>query len=132
MKFVRLAIALLTLVTLATAQDTLSGKWKITWLQGGKPNIVNLTEDIKGHISGTYINDAKESCPVAGNTDKDIILVVICPSWSIAMAGHYDHAMGEPSDEVVGKYLAFGTTSGTFRMDRQICMLPEGCTGDTK
>ncbi len=130
MKLLRLAIALLTLVTLANAQDTLVGKWKITWLQGGKPNVMYLVTDNPEGVQGTYTNDSAEACPVEGTFHAPglLSLVITCSKFNIDLLGEFSHAMGEPNDdEIVGKYFAYGATQGTFRMDRQTCMLPEGC-----
>jgi len=119
----------LALALAASAQMLdLSGKWKVFWLQGGKPNAIELTEDTSARPTGfvgSYIADSGESCAVFGfRTDRKITMRVVCEAWSINMAG----VLQDDDGTIVGTYTAYDdTVSGDFRMERIYCMLPEGC-----
>ena len=93
----------------------LSGSWTFTW-DGDDKNTNTVTLKQKaGTISGTYINDSKEDCPVAGrfSSDTSVVLVIMCPGWDIKAEGSIANLA-----LVTGKYLAYGDSSGDFKMAR--------------
>jgi hypothetical protein len=102
-----------TAIAETAPQPELSGSWTFTW-DGNDKNINTVTLKQKdGTISGAYINDSKENCPVAGrfSSDSSIILVIMCPSWDIKAEG----SITSPA-LVAGKYLAYGDSTGDFKM----------------
>jgi hypothetical protein len=127
MKPTSLAFVILALVLAATAQTTdLSGNWKITWLSGGKPNNVTLTDDAKRGLTGDYTADNGEDCPVSGFKSRKgggkVYLRVACQKWDIDLEGVIADSL-----TITGDYKAFGTSTGKFKMEHSVCMLPEGC-----
>lgn len=122
MKLITYALLFAALSCAASAQTTeMTGKWKATWLNGGTPNILQLTET-NGVLAGAFLADGGESCPVAGTHREDkVSLHVTCAAWQIEMNGKLTE------DGVAGDYSAYGNVSGAFKMEKMICMLPEGC-----
>jgi hypothetical protein len=68
-----------------------------------------------GVISGVYINDSKEKCAVAGRLGPSggVLLTIVCSKWDIRCDGSID---GPKS--AAGKYSAYGSSEGSFRMSR--------------
>jgi hypothetical protein len=99
----------------APAPVDLTGSWTFTWDNDGKNTNPVILKHEAGTITGTYINDSKENCPVAGrlNSPANLILVVMCPGWDIKCDGAI-----EGSSAVAGQYAAYGNSSGTFKMAR--------------
>jgi hypothetical protein len=131
------ALAFLTILTLGAsaslnAQTTsaqtsdpihssLTGNWRITWLKGGTPNKIKLT-DSDGAITGTFAEDVGESCPVTGSyASGTITLQVTCAKFTVQMKGQLKDL------EVTGNYVAYGNATGEFKMEKLACWLPEGC-----
>jgi hypothetical protein len=131
------ALAFLTLLTLGASatlnaqtisaqpndptHSSLTGNWRITWLNGGTPNKIQLA-DSDGAISGTFAKDSGESCPVTGSyTSGTITLQVTCTKFTVQMKGMLKDL------EVTGNYVAYGKVAGEFKMEKLTCWLPEGC-----
>jgi hypothetical protein len=127
-----------TLPALCHAQTTnLAGKWKITWLDNGKPvakpNTMNLTESTTGKLSslsGTFIADDGEKCTVSGqksnDTDRQLDMKISCATWRISITG----TVAVDGQQINGGYIVHrptGTGLGDYVMDKITCMLPEGC-----
>ena len=135
MKSSKLAFVILVLAVVASAQShNISGKWKTTWTPaGGKPNTITLTEGAGNKIvslSGTFIADSGEKCAVTGTksneANRQIDMKVKCADWSISMTG----TIADDGQSIEGQYTAHyssGPSLGDYRMDKIICMLPEGC-----
>lgn len=97
------------------AQPDFTGSWIFTWDNDDKnTNPVTLKYEA-GTITGTYVNDSKENCPVTGRLGSatSVILVIMCPGWDIKSEGSMTS-----SNMVTGKYLAYGDSTGEFRMSR--------------
>ncbi len=126
MKLITYALLLTALTSSAFAQTAaqsaeMTGKWRATWLSGGPPNTIQLTET-KGILAGTYLADGGESCLVAGTHLNDkVSLHVTCAVWKFEMNGKLTE------DGVAGDYSAYGNVYGAFKMEKIVCMLPEGC-----
>jgi hypothetical protein len=94
-----------------------SGSWLFIWQNNSaNTNPVALKYE-DGAISGTYINDAKEKCPVAGRWDlpqSKVTLTIVCPRWEIKCEGSI-----QGPKLVTGRYFAYGSTAGDFRLLRQ-------------
>lgn len=109
------------------SKQGVAGKWIATWVSpaGGKPNKVKLT-DSEMLVEGTYTADSGASCPVSGsNVVGRFAVTVTCPSFTIRMVGDVKTA-----DKIEGTYTdeyGYGIVTGTFRMDRDTCVLPDGC-----
>jgi hypothetical protein len=93
-----------------------SGSWAFTWdNNAANTNVADLTQGA-GTFTGTYVNDNKEKCPLAGRMSSPtaVSLTIVCPRWEIK-------ADGSITDErtVAGSYTAYGTSKGTFRMSRK-------------
>ena len=128
-----------TLPGISHAQTTnLAGKWRITWLAGGKPvakpNTINLTESAGAGkittLSGIFIADDGEKCTVQGHksndTDRQLDMKVSCATWSISITG----TVAVDGQQINGGYIIHnpsGPSLGDYVMDKIICMLPEGC-----
>jgi hypothetical protein len=124
---------------ICSAQATsLTGKWRITWLDSGKsvgtPNTINLTETKSGgkitNLSGSFIADKGEQCTVTGmksdDADRQLDMKVSCATWSISITG----TVAADGQQIKGGYMVHyptGPSLGDYVMDRIICMLPEGC-----
>lgn len=97
------------------AQPDFTGSWTFTWDNDDKnTNLVTLKHEA-GTITGTYVNDSRENCPVAGRIGSatSVILVIMCPGWDIKSEGSLTS-----SNLVTGKYLAYGDSTGEFKMSR--------------
>lgn len=95
-------------------QVDLTGSWAFTWDGDSKnTNPVTLKHE-SGTITGTYINDSKQNCPVVGRlgSPADVILIVMCPGWDIKCEGDIE------GSSIAGKYIAYGDSSGSFKMSR--------------
>ncbi len=114
-------IALLALIFPGSAfslnGNELSGSWMVTWADDQKNhNEMSLTY-ADGSLSGTYINDSQDSCPVSGalaEANGHLILHIKCPKWGIEMDGTAS-AGGKTAK---GTYWAYGDTSGPFTMTK--------------
>lgn len=99
------------------SQTDFTGIWLFTWQNDSiNSNLATLKHEA-GTITGTYINDAKEKCPVVGRIDStgtNLTLTVTCPQWDIKCDGSI-----KSSNLVVGQYLAYGSATGDFQMSRQ-------------
>lgn len=96
-------------------QPDLTGSWMFTWDNDDKnTNPVTLKHEA-GTITGIYINDSKEKCPMVGRLGSaaSLILVIMCPGWDIKSEG----SIASPG-LVTGKYLAYGDSAGEFRLSR--------------
>ncbi len=135
MKHFVLTLALLTLTITASTlhaqspndsvKSTLTGKWRITWLNGGSPNKLQLT-DSNGSLTGTFAADGGESCGVTGTATTTtgittIALAVTCSKFTVQLKGTLKE------DTITGTYLAYGNSGGDFKMVKLTCFLPEGC-----
>jgi hypothetical protein len=113
MKAVGTLVLFALLLGAALAQDSdLAGSWEITWLAGGKPNTVTLTDN-KGDVSGTYVSDDGAACSASGtDLNGKVSLHVECAKWDIWMNGRL------VDGAVNGDYTAYGNSTGKFRMVR--------------
>jgi hypothetical protein len=94
----------------------LTGAWTFTWDDdSANTNPITLKHEA-GTITGTYINDSKEKCPVVGRltSTASVLLVVMCPDWDIECDG----PIGSP-DSISGRYVAYGDSSGTFKLSKK-------------
>jgi len=135
--FVLLMLLAFALPGVSHAQATnLAGKWRIKWLDNGKPagkpNTINLTESSTGKIttlSGTFIADDGEKCAVSGHksndTDRQLDMKVTCATWSISITGTVD-VDGQQINGGYMRHLPSVSSLGDY-VDKIICMLPEGC-----
>lgn len=102
---------------LHAASDVLAGSWIVTWDNNPENKNSLSLQNKDGRLSGTYINDSKQSCPVTGKigaaSDRNLVLKVVCPAWNIDMQGASDDQKGS------GTYRAYGKVSGVFTMVRQ-------------
>lgn len=140
---VSLMLVLFTLASVASAQtNSLAGKWTIEWLQDdgssyspSSKNPITLTNN-GVIVGGTYINDEKEICSVKGWVRYDPMqnfrvtaITVHCPSFAINLFGTVDgdtlNVSGRYGVPASGKYKQ--DVIGGFKMEKKICMLPEGC-----
>jgi hypothetical protein len=97
------------------AQQPLTGSWQFTWDGNAKnTNVVDLKHEA-GTITGIYVNDSKDKCPVAGRMSgaDSVTLFIVCPKWDIRAEG----AMKDQA--LVGKYVAYGNSKGEFRMSKR-------------
>jgi hypothetical protein len=137
--FVALLLVVFTLPAISHAQATsLAGKWKITWLDNGKPSgvpgTITLTETdytTLGSLSGKYIADNGEQCTVSGQKSNDsarqLDMKIQCATWRIAITG----TIAVDGQQIKGGVIFFrpsGPDLGDYVMDKIVCMLPEGCT----
>jgi hypothetical protein len=103
--------------SLKAAEAQLTGSWSITWEQDAKNvNPITLTESDR-KIAGTYINDATETCKVAGQVDRakgTVVFTITGPRWDIKCNGVIVN-----SNSIQGRYLAYGNATGTFEMARK-------------
>lgn len=96
-------------------QPDLTGSWIFTWdNDSANTNAVDLKHEA-GTITGTYKNDSGEKCPVVGRLSSaaTVVVVVMCPGWDIKADG----SIAGPT-LVTGKYLAYGDSTGEFRLTR--------------
>lgn len=138
-RWIGLMLLALTLPGISHAQTTnLAGKWRITWLENGKPdgkpNTINVSESNGAgkmtNLSGTYVADNGEQCTVTGHksndSDRQLDMTVTCSAWSISIVG----TVAVDGQQVKGSYTVHypsGPSGGDYVMDKIICMLPEGC-----
>ncbi|HEX5057437.1 MAG TPA: hypothetical protein VFX02_13200 [Gammaproteobacteria bacterium] len=91
-----------------------SGSWTFTWdNDSANTNAAVLNQDGDA-ITGNYVNDSKENCPITGQLDSSgakMALTITCPKWEIKSDG----SIVNPT-LVEGKYLAYGDSSGDFKM----------------
>jgi hypothetical protein len=118
-----LVLCALLVVNSATAAEVplqidLTGSWTFTWDEDSKnTNPADLKHEA-GVITGIYLNDAKEKCPLVGRIISStpttgITLTITCPNWDIKCDGSFENPQS-----VTGKYVAYGSASGTFQMMR--------------
>jgi hypothetical protein len=104
-----------TALAQTTPQVDLSGSWTFMW--GNDPANKNPAElkQGAGTFTGTYINDAKDKCPIAGRMSSPtrVSMTIVCPKWEIKADGSTTDAR-----TVVGNYTAYGNTKGAFQMVR--------------
>jgi len=94
-----------------------SGKWQVRWLSNDSRNPMTLSQ-ASGNFTGTYINDAKDRCPISGEfaaATRQVTLRIACPKWGIEMEG-YASLDGKL---IVGKYVAYGNAVGGFTMTKK-------------
>jgi hypothetical protein len=117
-------VLLCAFVGIAPAQTPdLTGKWKIAWMSGGCPNTIQLTQN-PDQVDGTYTTCGNEVCPVSGTSVSGAVsLIIKCQKWDIKLEG----ALAPDKQTIDGTYYAYGNSTGKFKMDRIVCMLPEGC-----
>lgn len=97
-------------------QMSFEGPWLFTWDNDSKnTNTGNLKQGV-GTISGTYINDAKDKCPIAGRMASPTVvqITIVCPQWEIRAQGSITNPQ-----LVVGDYVAYGSSKGAFQMSRK-------------
>lgn len=117
MRFIGVTALLASLVCAlpSRAQQPLSGPWLFTWDGNAKnTNVVDLKHEA-GTITGIYVNDSKDKCPVAGRMSGPdaVTLFIVCPKWDI-------RAEGSMKDQaLVGKYVAYGNSKGDFKLSRR-------------
>jgi len=122
-----LILAILALATTMSAATTdVNGKWKIIWPAPGKPNMVTLAVDKNRFIDGVYSSDDGEQCPVKGMLifDDGVYLAIACGKFTITMDGKFSP---DNDQEITGTYTSGQFPSGKFTMEKQVCLLPEGC-----
>jgi hypothetical protein len=115
--------------TLSAQTSDISGKWKATWLSGGTPNTITLTEK-NGTVYGTFTAErytarpgVEDACPLTGtHVGGRISLHATCPNWDISLDGTLTD-----DSTIEGGYVAYGNSVGKFRMEKVTCWLPEGC-----
>lgn len=78
--------------TSSLSGSRLSGNWTVHWPNDGKnqpQNEMSLTFK-DGGLSGAYVSDDKESCPVSGAVAEKsghVILHIKCAEWGIELEG---------------------------------------------
>jgi hypothetical protein len=100
-----------------SAPADLTGSWTFVWQNDSKNSNPATLKHETGTLTGTYINDAKEKCPVAGrlgSAGTQVFLTITCPRWEIKCDG----SLKGPKT-IVGRYVAYGTATGDFQMSRQ-------------
>jgi hypothetical protein len=93
----------------------LTGSWTFTWDNDSANNNAVTLKHAAGTITGTYINDSRENCPVVGRLTSAtaVLLIVMCPGWDIKSEGTID----SPS-AVSGQYFAYGDSTGAFKLSK--------------
>jgi hypothetical protein len=110
-----LAILTLGMAFAASASD-ISGNWVIKW-DSGPPNALSLTTNADGDLSGTYTNDAKQTCSVTGHygaATRDFAVHIKCSNYNVELEG----SLSADGATAPGKYWFKGTMTGTFTMAR--------------
>jgi hypothetical protein len=116
----------------------LTGRWGVTYVThegGGTRPSVYITlfvstataEHPMDELSGIYRDDTGNICPVKGGALATAFnLTAVCPKDQIEFNGAI-----QPDGTITGtyKYLYVGLDQGTFKMEKIICWLPEGCSG---
>jgi hypothetical protein len=116
MKLVRLSVIALFAISASAQTADLTGKWVITWLSNNDTQPIELVQN-GDSISGTYINNSKDSCPVSGSLSGNVLsFTVQCPKWDIKMSGTVT-AKGETVEN--GSYTAYGQVTSQFRMAKE-------------
>jgi hypothetical protein len=116
MKLVRLFVIALLAISASAQTTELTGKWIITWLDNNDTQPIELVQS-GNNISGTYINNSKDSCPVSGSLSGSALsFTVQCPKWDIKMSGTVT-----PKGKTVenGTYTAYGRHTSPFRMAKE-------------
>lgn len=124
MRLVWLGATLCTFLTVNSAtvaqpppQMEFTGSWTFTWDNDSKNANAAVLKHEGGTITGTYINDAKEKCPVVGRMNSSansVTLTITCPRWDIKCDGSI-----KSLQLVAGRYAAYGSASGDFQMSRK-------------
>jgi len=111
-------VAFVTLVGINASAQTgseLSGEWIVSW-PNRTQNAMTLNYGPSG-FSGTYVNDAKEQCPLKGGfrvKDRSVNFDIQCSQWTIRMQG----TAAADLQTISGSYLAYGNAEGNFLMSR--------------
>jgi hypothetical protein len=109
-------LAILTLAMgFAANLPDISGNWLIKW-DSGPPNALFLT-NTGGDLSGTYTNDAKQTCSVTGHysaANRDFAVHIQCSNYNVELQG----SLSADGATAPGKYWFKGTMTGTFTMAR--------------
>jgi hypothetical protein len=94
----------------------LTGSWSFVWDANPANANTAVLKHEAGIISGTYFNDSKEKCAVAGRlaSSGNVLLTIVCSGWEIQCDGVLDG-----SKSAAGKYIAYGSSDGTFQMTRK-------------
>jgi hypothetical protein len=103
--------------TAAKPPIDLTGPWSFTWDNDSRNVNDAVLKHEAGVITGTYLNDAKEKCAVAGRMNSSgtgVTLFIVCPKWDIECDGSMD-SLGS----VTGKYVAYGSSNGSFQMSKK-------------
>jgi len=99
-----------------SASLNVSGNWKIDW-SNNTTNAIKLTQSGMS-LTGFYINDSKDKCPVSGRMMTDLTMAVFkvtCPKWNFEAEGLVTH----DGKTIVGRYQAYGDSYGSFYMSRK-------------
>jgi hypothetical protein len=100
----------------ALSGSDLAGNWTVTWPNNTK-NAISLSFS-EERFSGTYTNDARQSCTLTGNfsaASGSLSFHVACPSWEMRMEGQ-----ASPDGRTIqGDYKAYANATGSFTMARQ-------------
>jgi hypothetical protein len=94
-----------------------TGSWLFTWQNDAKNSNRAIMKHEAGTITGSYINDSKEKCPLVGrlvSSETGVLLTIMCPGWDIRADGSIKDAQ-----LVDGRYVAYGSSTGEFRLTRQ-------------
>ena len=99
-----------------TPPVNLTGSWSFIWDNDGKNTNPGVLKHEAGVITGTYMNDSKEKCAVAGRMTSaaGVTLMIVCPNWDIKCDGSVDTPRS-----VAGNYSAYGDSTGSFQMSKQ-------------
>ncbi len=94
-----------------------TGSWLFTWQNDAKNSNRATMKHEAGTITGIYINDSKEKCPLVGrlvSSGTGVVFTIMCPGWDIRADGSIKDAQS-----VDGRYVAYGSSTGEFSMVRQ-------------
>jgi hypothetical protein len=132
-----LALLVFSLSGISSAQTiNLEGKWRITWLDNGKPvgkpGTINLTKSSTGgkpaNLSGSFIADNGEKCAVSGfksnDLERQLDLRVNCAKRSISI----NATIAVEGQQINGVYVVHnpaGSSHGDYMMDKITYTLPE-------
>jgi hypothetical protein len=116
-----LVVLCFPLLALSQSIADLNGHWTVVWLRNTAyaRNALALTSS-GDSLSGTYIDDAGDSCSVSGvfaaagsAAGSTVTLHVACPNWSIRMQG----VVALNGKMVKGDYQT-GQVVGEFQMEK--------------
>lgn len=111
-----LCLSIAATAGLAQPPMDLAGSWMFTWDNDPKNANPGDLKPGPGTFTGTYINDSKDKCPLVGRlrSPTTVTITIVCPAWEIRAEGSITN-----SQLVVGSYVAYGSSKGTFRMSRK-------------